>query len=506
MERSPAVDRAQAEAELRARDRGDGIPWLIDWLAVLLADEDGRPATLLKKQGISSGDALDHADRLGTHHRPAPTTDALMGRGRELATLLRGDPTLTTDALFLAVVEAAETVDGGFGVLGASLQTLADRFGGAASPAPFEAICGSAASREPEQSDFRIDDPFDSAQLHRILDASINRAREAARVVDDFVRFGLDDRVLTDELKQIRHELAETLDLIPIRHRLAFRDTVHDVGTTLGTAREYDRTSPRETARVNFKRMQEALRSIEEYGKQFGGDFARRIEALRYRVYTVERGGLAGSPLRDRIAAARLYVLLTGSQCTSSLDWTIRESAAGGATVFQLREKGLADRDLLARAIAVRKWTRETQTLFIVNDRPDIARLVDADGVHLGQDDLPVAAARKIVGPEMIIGVSTHDAGQIRRAVLDGADYLGVGPVFPSTTKSFDTFPGLAFVREAGAMTSLPCFALGGITPANVGDVLAAGLTRVAVASAITTSVDPQMAARSFGLSSRQPA
>jgi thiamine-phosphate pyrophosphorylase len=257
---------------------------------------------------------------------------------------------------------------------------------------------------------------------------------------------------------------------------------------------------------VNFKRLQEALRSIEEYGKQYGGDFARRIEALRYRVYTVERVGLAGSPLRDRIAAARLYVLLTGSQCTSSHDWTIRESAAGGAMVFQLREKGLADSDLLERAKAVRKWTRETQTLFVVNDRPDIARLADADGVHLGQDDLPVAAARKIVGPDMLIGVSTHDAGQIRRAVLDGADYLGVGPVFPSTTKSFDAFPGLAFVREAATLTSLPCFALGGITPANVGDVLAAGLTRVAVASAITTSDDPQMAARSFGLSSRQPA
>lgn len=134
--------------------------------------------------------------------------------------------------------------------------------------------------------------------------------------------------------------------------------------------------------------------------------------------------------------------------------------------------------------------------LFIVNDRPDIARLVGADGVHLGQDDLPVADARRIVGPDTLIGVSTHSVAQVRKAVLDGADYLGVGPTFPSRTKAFDAFPGLAFVREAAAETSLPAFALGGIGPDNVQDVVAAGLRRVAVSSTIAAADDPEAVAR----------
>src|SRR5207249_3555462 len=101
---------------------------------------------------------------------------------------------------------------------------------------------------------------------------------------------------------------------------------------------------------------------------------------------------------------------------------------AGGTTMFQLREKNLTDQALLERARSVRRWTRQAGALFLVNDRPDIARLAEADGVHLGQDDLSVKDARRIVGPDLLIGVSTHDLDQVRRAILDGASYLGIGP------------------------------------------------------------------------------
>src|SRR5205823_13726171 len=130
----------------------------------------------------------------------------------------------------------------------------------------------------------------------------------------------------------------------------------------------------------------------------------------------------------------------------TALDWTIREAGAGGAHMIQLREKSLSDRALLGRARQVRHWTHEAGLLFIMNDRPDLARLVEADGVHLGQDELPIKEARRIVGPDLLIGISTHDIDQVRRAVLDGASYLGVGPVFPSTTKEFSDLPGLEFV------------------------------------------------------------
>src|SRR5207248_117972 len=140
---------------------------------------------------------------------------------------------------------------------------------------------------------------------------------------------------------------------------------------------------------------------------------------------------------------ARLYVLLSGETCAAALDWTIAEAAAGGAHVIQLREKGLRDRELLARARQVRRWTRQAGVLFILNDRPDLARLCEADGVHLGQDDLPVKEARRVLGPDALVGVSTHTIEQVRQAVLNGASYIGVGPCFPSRTKTFEDLAGL---------------------------------------------------------------
>ena len=189
-------------------------------------------------------------------------------------------------------------------------------------------------------------------------------------------------------------------------------------------------------------------------------------------------------------------MLLTRAQCVASLDWTIREAARGGADVFQLREKTLPDRELLALAREVRRWTREAGALFVLNDRPDIARLCEADGVHLGQDDMTVKDARRSTGPEMLIGVSTHSIEQLRAAILDGADYVGIGPTFPSRTKAFDHFPGLDFVQAATAETSLPAFAPAGIGPDNIGQVVAAGSRRVAVSSAICAAEDPEQAAR----------
>lgn len=158
--------------------------------------------------------------------------------------------------------------------------------------------------------------------------------------------------------------------------------------------------------------------------------------------------------------------------------------------MVQLREKNVPDGQLIERARFLREWTREAGALFIVNDRPDIAVLVDADGVHVGQEDLPCAEVRQIVGGDRLIGVSTHNVEQIRQAVLDGADYLGVGPVFVSSTKEFDSLAGLEFVRAAAAETSLPWFAIGGITAENLPDAIDAGARRIAVTGAICQADD----------------
>ncbi|MFM8273169.1 MAG: thiamine phosphate synthase, partial [Gemmata sp.] len=326
--------------------------------------------------------------------------------------------------------------------------------------------------------------------------ANFNRAREAARVLEDYCRFVLDDRFLTQQVKELRHGLASAAGKLPSRLLLAARETLRDVGTTATAGAEYERSSPAHVAFVNLKRLQESLRSLEEFGKVFGPDLGRELEAARYRAYTLERSISLGAASRERLRDANLYVLLTRSQCVASLDWTVREAARGGADVIQLREKELPDRELIDLARQVRTWTRETGTLFVVNDRPDVARLVEADGVHLGQDDMSVKDARRVTGADMIIGVSTHSLEQLRRAVLDGADYVGIGPTFPSKTKQFDQFPGLDFVRAASAETSLPAFALGGIGTANVRAVVSAGARRVAVSSAVATADDPEQAAR----------
>ncbi|MFO0938772.1 MAG: thiamine phosphate synthase [Gemmataceae bacterium] len=483
---SPAVERIESHVRQRASERGETQPTLADWFSVLLDDDEGRPAEQLFALNVSLETAREFASNHLPHQHAAPPSHQILTRGRDLSTIMRADPTVTTDFVFLAVVEAAEMVDGGFSSLGASLGRLAEALG-SVSASPQE---------PPAVSHFPIDDPVDSAATGRILDASFNRARESLRVLDDFARFALDDKVITGEIKSLRHRLVDAVALLPIPSLAASRNTPGDVGTTLSASGEYTRSSARQTALINFKRLQESLRSLEEYGKSLSEQFARKIEAIRYASYTLEAVFTTDSDLRTRLKAAKLYILLTGSQCQASLDWTIREAAQGGASVFQLREKSLTDAELLERARNVRRWTRETRTLFIMNDRPDIARLADADGVHLGQDDLPVAAARAILGPGKLIGVSTHNVDQIHRAVLEGADYLGVGPVFPSTTKSFDAFPGLTFVHQAAATTSLPCFALGGITTSNVNEIVNAGLRRIAVASAVTTAEEPRQASQ----------
>jgi thiamine-phosphate pyrophosphorylase len=246
---------------------------------------------------------------------------------------------------------------------------------------------------------------------------------------------------------------------------------------------------------ANLRRLQEALRSLEEFGKLAGPDLGRVMESLRYRSYTLERAILLGTEARQRLQDTRLHVLVTRSRCTAALDWTIAEAAAGGAQVIQLREKGLDDREFLERARQVRRWTFQAGVLFLVNDRPDIARLAEADGVHLGQEDLPVKEARRILGPEALIGVSTHNLQQLRQAVLDGASYVGVGPTFSSGTKDFAELPGLDFVRRAAGETSLPAFVIGGINQETIGAAVAAGACRVAVSQAICQAEDPRAVA-----------
>jgi len=242
-----------------------------------------------------------------------------------------------------------------------------------------------------------------------------------------------------------------------------------------------------------------ALRVIEEHLKLFAPAAATQIEALRYQSYTLAKASTITADSHARLTGAKLYVLIDGGPSECAFAERVQDLIAAGVHVLQLRDKQLDDHTLLSRARLLRRILDDTTThspLFILNDRPDIAALARADGVHVGQGELTVHDARQIVGPAMLIGVSTHNIDQARQAVLDGANYLGCGPTFPSGTKHFDHFPGLEFLRQVAAEISLPAFAIGGITLENLSQVRATGFTRVAVGGLIATSSDPgQMAA-----------
>jgi thiamine-phosphate pyrophosphorylase len=191
--------------------------------------------------------------------------------------------------------------------------------------------------------------------------------------------------------------------------------------------------------------------------------------------------------LTARLDAARLYLI--GD--TRTLERVGLAALAGGVAVVQLRERGHDLTD--ATASALRERFRDAGVLFIVNDDARLATEIDADGVHVGQDDLAVDRVREIVGPERLIGLSTHSARQIDAA--EGVDYIGVGPVWATPTKPGYEPVGLELVRYAAAHARVPFFAIGGINPANAGQVFAAGAQRIAVVRAIGQAADPHAAA-----------
>jgi len=335
----------------------------------------------------------------------------------------------------------------------------------------------------------------------RVIDAAANRAREGLRVVEDYLRFVLDDRFLTEQLKDLRHELTAAISRFPLGERLAARETQADVGTAITTSAEGRREELAQVLAANFTRVQEALRSLEEFAKLLDPDASASLKQIRYRAYTLQRAVEITRASQSRLASARLYVLLDGGESLDEFAAMARSLVEAGVHVIQLRDKRLDDRQLLERAAALREITRAAGVLFIVNDRPDLAVLAQADGVHVGQEDVSVKAARTIVGPDALIGVSTHWIEQARQAVLDGANYIGVGPTFPSETKHFDQFPGLDLLRAVTAEIRLPAFAIGGIGPENLAEVLQTGIGRIAVSGAVLNVPDPAAVAR--GLAQR---
>jgi thiamine-phosphate pyrophosphorylase len=200
----------------------------------------------------------------------------------------------------------------------------------------------------------------------------------------------------------------------------------------------------------------------------------------------------AGEHRRARLRMARLYLCAPDRP---DLGQFVAAVCAAGVDIVQLREKNLPDRALLERATVAREAAHAAGALFVLNDRPDLALACDADGVHVGQDDVPAAVARRIVGPARLVGLSTHAPGELTASAGEPVDYVSAGPVEPTPTKPGRPGTGLDYIRLAAERSPHPFFVTGGVSPATLPAIAAAGATRFVVVRALTESPDPAVVA-----------
>lgn len=335
--------------------------------------------------------------------------------------------------------------------------------------------------------------------LKRIIDANLNRASEAARVLEEIARFLLDDKDLSEKLKNIRHQINSAQDKDYSKY-LEARDTQQDVGVDIKNNTE--RLSIETIFKANIKRLQQALRTLAEYSTESKENLAV-FEKLRYTSYTLEQ--IIWDKLKDKYSSFKLenkhlYLVTNSDKFESEDDFldAIASALEGGVDILQLREKNMSAKNIVELGAKVKQLCLQYGATFIVNDRIDVAAILEADGVHLGQDDLDVASARQILGDKCIVGISTHAPEQALKAVEDGADYIGVGPVFATPTKEGKIPVRLEYVKWASENIEIPFYAIGGIDEENIDEVLKTGANKVAVVRAIINAKSPQKAAENF--------
>jgi thiamine-phosphate pyrophosphorylase len=346
--------------------------------------------------------------------------------------------------------------------------------------------------------------PSQLQAVRRLLDANLDRAREGLRVIEDWCRFGLDRTDLVARTKDLRQRLG-------LLHRDVYKQARHtatDGAAGMEHPAQQQRPEAGQVVAANCGRVQEALRVLEEFGRGLDPELAAAAAAMRYTLYDLEvdllRAAGSGEGRRQLLQQCRLYLVTSP---IPGLETVVEAALEAGVRLVQYRAKEgstgpdgqpITDAVRLQQARALRQLCARHGALFVVNDRLDIALAVDADGVHLGQGDLPPAIARQLLGPDRLIGRSTHALGQLQQAVADGCDYVGVGPVNATPTKPGREPVGLDYVRQAVAESPIPFFAIGGIEASNLAELQATGAHRVAVVRAITEAADPGDATRTL--------
>ncbi len=338
----------------------------------------------------------------------------------------------------------------------------------------------------------------DRQSVYRILDANRNRASEGLRTLEEHFRFISEHPALSLTLKQMRHDLMTQINRFDRIELLRNRDVSGDIGCSLKTESETRRESVESVIAAAVQRVQQSLRCLEEYGKVIDPAIAASLEQLRYRAYEVF-AKVELSMTRDTLwlKQAKLYALIDCQLPKQEFLARACSISQAGVDIIQIRDKQRDARVILDYSRSLADQLDPHRTRIIVNDRVDIAALT-GDGVHLGQEDLPIGDARSMLPSIRSIGISSHTIEQALAAEIAGADYIGCGPTFASQTKSFDSFAGLGFLKQVSETVSIPAFAIGGISFDRLDDVLATGIQRVAVGHAIWHAPDPAATAGQF--------
>ncbi len=330
------------------------------------------------------------------------------------------------------------------------------------------------------------------ASIWRAVDANLNRAAEGMRVCEDVMRFSLGDTARGSRLKDLRHVMAVAARAFPAESLLGARDVEGDAQKFYDLESEKKRGGIYGLFRANIRRAAEACRAIEEFSKLAGQRAAaEEFQRLRFALYDEEKAGLSAlscAGKTERFRGGGLYAILDPAFFEGSIESAAGRLVDGGAVAVQLRMKTATSREFLEEARVTAGVCREGGALFIVNDRPDIAVLSGADGVHLGQEDISCGEARRVLSPGMIVGVSTRTAEQAVAAARAGADYVAVGPVFGTTSKHPEPMTAIGAESLAAVRTSLPgavIVAIGGIDAARAEQAVRAGADSVAVISAL---------------------
>ena len=336
--------------------------------------------------------------------------------------------------------------------------------------------------------------PPSDNRIAQLIDANLDRAREGLRVMEDWCRFGLKRNDFSIQIKDWRHQLGAHHHRFYREARLISEDPAKGVAHPS----QKKRFTPEEIFIANSSRVQEALRVLEEFTRITDPNLSEIAAKIRYETYEIELKVLSsklGSEKRKILENSSLYLITSNRK---SIKEIVLQSLRAGIKIIQYREKFLNDNEKINQAKDLASLCKKYNSLFIVNDRIDIALAVDADGIHLGQEDIPTQIARDLMGAKKIIGRSTHCLEDIKNAEDEGCDYIGIGSIFPSETKKKLIPMGVDYLKKGLKITHLPAFAIGGINSSNINELNQINNLRIAVSDAIMNSSNPFKKTKEF--------